>query len=172
MTFDPRLQAALGEEKQRREQLQTQLSELTAAHNSLRSKVAELEEGNVVLQRENEELHSAALPPGPSYRSGSIAVLQDICSTSPHSTPYRGTGTPSLHEEISRHGNLSDRALQSPLVGVDHRHSNKKESCCLEDSYDNSDPSLSCSPGNLSLEDLEHIARSSVQTLFDAYQYF
>ena len=90
MTFDPRLQAVLGEEKERREQLQTQLSELTAAHNSLRSKVAELEEGNAVLQRENEELHSAALPPGPSYRSGFIAVLQDICSTpptAPHTVP-------------------------------------------------------------------------------------
>jgi hypothetical protein len=137
-------EVTLGEERQRREQLAEQLAELTAAHKSLRSKVAEVEEGNAVLRRENEELHSAALSPGPSY-----------------STPYRPSAIPSLHEEISRHGNLSDRALQSPLVGVDHRHSNKKESCRLEDSYDNSDPSLSYSHGNLSLEDLEHIARSS-----------
>jgi hypothetical protein len=144
VTFHPGDQVTLGEDRQRREQLAEQLAELTAAQNSLRSKVAELEEGNAVLRRENEELHSAALSPGPSY-----------------STPYRPSATPSLHEEISRRGNLSDRALQSPLVGVDHRHSNKKECGRLEDSYDNSDPSLSYSHSNLSLEDLEHIARSS-----------
>ena len=52
----------------RMEQLQTQLSDVNAASNSLRSKVVELEEGNAVLQRENEELHSATLPSGPAYR--------------------------------------------------------------------------------------------------------
>ena len=70
-TFDLQLsQTALGEERAHREELAAKLAELTAAHNSLRSKVTELEEGNAVLQRENEELHNAALPPGgPSYRS-------------------------------------------------------------------------------------------------------
>ena len=104
----------------------------------------ELEEGNGALQRENEELHTATLPPGPAY-----------------STPYRLSGPPSLHDEISRHGNLSDNAL-SPLVEVDHRHGNSKESFQSDGSF-----------GNLSLEDLEHIARNSVghtmYILFDAH---
>ena len=171
VTFHPGDQVTLGEDRQRREQLVEQLAELTAAQNSLRSKVAELEEGNAVLRRENEELHSAALSPGPSYRSVACPVLQDKSDIPFHSTPYRPSATPSLHEEISRRGNLSDRALQSPLVGVDHRHSNKKECGRLEDSYDNSDPSLSYSHSNLSLEDLEHIARSSVHTLFNAHHH-
>ena len=54
--------------------------------------------------------------------------------------------------------------MPSPLVGVDsHHHGNKSESCRLEDHYDNTDPSLSRSPGNLSMEDLEHMAQNSVR---------
>ena len=85
------------------------------------------------------------------------------------STPARPTDPPSLHEEISRHGNLSGPSLLSPLVGIDNRHGNK-ESCRLEDHYDNSEPSLSRSHGNLTLEDLDHIAQNSVSVVpFGAY---
>ena len=74
------MQEALGQERRRREQLQAQLSGLIATHNSLRSKVVELEQGNAVLQRENEELHSATLPSGPSYRSACATDLHDMSS--------------------------------------------------------------------------------------------
>lgn len=116
---------------------------MATAEETLRSKVMELEESNMKLQSENIELHSIAVAAGPSY-----------------STPSRATGPPSLLEELSHHGNLSGQALPSPLVGLQsYGHDNKRESCRLEDHYDNS---LSCSPGNLSMEDLEQIAQSSV----------
>lgn len=74
-----------------------------------------------------------------------------------------------MHEEISRHGNLSGQAVLSPLVGVENHHGNK-ESCCLEDHYDNSEPSISRSHGNLTLEDLEHIAQNSVCGIYTLYR--
>ena len=49
--------------------------------------MTDLEEGNSVLRRENEELRTATLP--------------KFC------TPYHPFVHPSLHEEISRHGNLT-----------------------------------------------------------------
>ena len=77
------------------------------------------------------------------------------------STPYRSTGPPSLHDEISRRGNLSDRVLPSPLVDVDH-HGNSMESLHM----DSTDPALSFSHDghvtSTSLEDLERLARNSV----------
>jgi peptidoglycan hydrolase CwlO-like protein len=130
------------QERERCEGLQAQLSGVATAHEALRSKVVELEEANAALQRENEELHNTAVPAGPSY-----------------STPFRSTEPPSLHDELSRHGNLSGQALPSPLVGVENgRHGYKRESCRLEDRYDYSDTSLH---GNLSLEELEQMAQSS-----------
>ena len=68
------VQEVLCQERERCEGLQTQLSRMASTHETLRSKVTELEEANAVLQRENEELHSTAMPTGPSYRS---ALLQD-----------------------------------------------------------------------------------------------
>ena len=69
-------QEVLEQERERRNELQSQLSNLRATQEGLRSKVTNLEESNAMLLRENEELHSAAVPPGPSYRS----VLQDTCT--------------------------------------------------------------------------------------------
>lgn len=137
------VQEALDQERERCAAIQAQLSNMASTEETMRSKVMELEESNLKLQSENIELHSIAVASGPSY-----------------STPSRATGPPSLHEELSHHGNLSGQALPSPLVGLQsYRHDNKRESCKLEDHYDNS---LSRSPGNLSMEDLEQIAQSSV----------
>ena len=67
------MQELLSRERERQEQLQEQLSSLMAEQATLRSKVTELEKNNVLLQRENEELHGAAatMPTvaGPPYRS-------------------------------------------------------------------------------------------------------
>ena len=81
---------------------------------------------------------------------GSVCVC--VCST-----PYR-TSPPSLHDELSRHGELMGRALPSPLVGVIW------ESCRLEDRLNTT--ATTEGPGQITLEDLEHVAQNSVSSSY------
>ena len=104
-TFDLQLsQTALGGERRHREELAAQLAELTAAHNSLRSKVTELEEGNAVLQRENDRAAQCSPPSwwsvlqvsgSLSYRTKSDTHFHSSTEDLPPPPPPPPSATPS-----------------------------------------------------------------------------
>ena len=92
----------------------------------------------------------------------SCYVSCDICcesdwSSLPCSTPSR-SGHPSLMEELSNHGHMTNKSILSPLGG------RGSESCHVEEPFD---PSCSSSFSSSSfmnrVEELEHMAQHSVR---------